>query len=96
MRLYSLTKDAKSDLQNIVRYTYKNWGAAQVEKYRNDLKDTFENIGQGDVVPKIFSEALNDIFVTKSARHYIFYLFDNNKRPLSLPYCMKKETFYRT
>ena len=37
MRLYDLTQDAKKDLQEIVRYTHKSWGRAQVE---NNLATT--------------------------------------------------------
>mgnify|MGYP005993204637 CR=1 FL=1 len=82
MRLYDLTQDAKKDLQEIVRYTHKSWGRAQVEKYRNNLKKSFEDIGKSNIQLKRFSNKLNDVYVTKSARHFIFYLPSNDKKPI--------------
>ena len=39
---YRITSQALQDIQNIGRYTQKQWGREQRDKYLSDLKKRFE------------------------------------------------------
>ena len=82
MPLYKLTNEDEQDLREITRYTLDNWGEKQLNKYRVSLKKRFNDIGKGQIVKRSFSQRLPDVYVTKSDRHFIFYLVEENQTPI--------------
>ena len=71
---YILTPQAENDLEDIARHTLSNWGTDQFYRYRDSLKHTFENIGNGAVVGREFSSKYSGLKVTRCQQHYVFYL----------------------
>ena len=82
MRLYDLSQDAENDLREILRYTLKEWGREQVERYRQTLVQKLDSIARAETPARQFSENIPDVFVTKCEHHYIFYTIHNRSRPL--------------
>ncbi|NQY65098.1 MAG: type II toxin-antitoxin system RelE/ParE family toxin [Alteromonadaceae bacterium] len=82
MSLYHLTEDAEQDLRDIARYTLDNWGIKQLEKYRSSLKKRFITIGKNEIIKRHFSQKMPDVYVTKSGGHFIFYLAEENQKPI--------------
>jgi toxin ParE1/3/4 len=48
MQPYSLTKSAKADMQEVARYTRKQWGAAQAAMYKNKLTRCMRAFSEGN------------------------------------------------
>ena len=71
---YDLTPDAEADLKSIFRYTIKQWGKDQAQRYADLLEAGFRRIAAGQAVTRIFSENYPELRVTKCEHHYIFYL----------------------
>ncbi len=75
---YRLTPTAKSDLLEIWKYTIKNWGGKQAEKYLLDIETKLEQLAAnpelGRQRPEI-SPGYNSFPVKK---HIIFYLHSGN------------------
>lgn len=84
MLLYELTKEADSDLEGIVRYTIKQWGEPQAEKYAEKLHQCFEKIARREAASRTFSEKYPQALVARCDRHYVFYLHPEEKRPIIL------------
>lgn len=82
MTQYELSKDAQTDLQEVARYTIKHWGKQQFNLYRQGLKETFHAIGNGSVAERQFSESLPQLRVIKYRHHYIFYIKNDESRPI--------------
>ncbi len=74
MPSYELTKSADSDLEDIVRYTIKNWGEQQTRFYLEKLHSCFQKIGNNEVIGRVFSERFPQARVTRCEHHYVFYL----------------------
>lgn len=47
MTVYVLTTEAEADLRGIIRYTRKEWGAAQVRRYIGDLEEGIATLAAG-------------------------------------------------
>jgi len=82
MSLYELSIDAEKDLQEVAQYTLHKWGAKQLIRYRNGLKDTFEMIAGEMLHRRVFSKAIPDVFVNKYRYHYIFYIITTKQKIL--------------
>lgn len=82
MTHFDLSKDAQTDLQEVARYTLKQWGNEQLALYRDGLKDTFNGIGEDRVMGRSFSERFPQLRVTKYRYHYIFYIKDDVPKPI--------------
>ena len=78
---YELTLDAERDLREIARYTLWQWGARQQRRYASLLEAGFRAIAQQRIVPRPFSLAYPDVFVSHCAHHYIFYLHPEGQKP---------------
>lgn len=46
MAEYDLTDEAAEDIREIVRYTFRTWGGAQVARYRADLKHCLNRLAE--------------------------------------------------
>ena len=53
MSNYRLTSDAQSDLIEIRRFTVKQWGAAQSQKYVSELRQTIHLLASTPLPRKI-------------------------------------------
>lgn len=82
MSNYLLTKDAEDDIRQIIRYTRKKWGQKQVEVYRSQLKQKFEDIGSNKIILKLYSKNVPDIYFCRMQSHFIFYLMRESKLPI--------------
>ena len=80
MKNYRLTKEAEKDLREVARYTLKKWGPAMLQTYRGGLKNTFEAIGNNDVLGRKFSDNFPELLVTKFKHHFIFYLTEGMEK----------------
>jgi toxin ParE1/3/4 len=78
---YELTSDAERDLREIARYTLRQWGARQQRRYASLLEAGFRAIAQRRIVPRPFSSAYPDVFVSHCEHHYIFYLYLEGQKP---------------
>ena len=81
MLSYELTKDAERDLEEISRYSIKQWGESLARKYISFLETGLEEIGAKKVIPRQISKHYPQIRFTHCEHHYIFYLFDHHKKP---------------
>lgn len=78
---YELTPLAEQDLKEIARYTLKEWGKKQSIRYARLLEDHFHGIANRTVTSRTVFEQFPDVYVTRCKHHYIFYLYQNGKRP---------------
>ena len=71
---YELTPAAEADLREIARYTLRQWGKRQAQRYASLLEACFQGIAQNSVLSRTFSERYPQVRVTRCEHHYIFYL----------------------
>ncbi|SCM71173.1 Toxin ParE [uncultured Pleomorphomonas sp.] len=71
---YVLTDDAEADLRGIVRYTRKEWGAAQVRTYVAKLKAGIACVAAGQGVFKELDALYPALRMACCEHHYIFCL----------------------
>ena len=77
---YELTPAAEADLREIARYTRRQWGEQQAQRYASLLETCFQGIAQNSVLSHTFSERYPQIRVTRCEHHYIFYLSHEGMR----------------
>lgn len=82
MQEYNLTEEAAEDIRRVVRYTLRQWGSAQVERYRSDLKQCLKQVAEIPGIGKTFSERLPDVRALHCRHHFIFYLNGKRQPPL--------------
>ena len=82
MPSYELTPAAEADLREIARYTLRQWGTRQQQRYANLLAECFRRIAKGRVRPRTFSEQYPQVRVTRCQEHYVFYLHPEGQNPL--------------
>lgn len=78
---YDLTPAAEADLRDIVRYTLRQWGARQAQRYVRLLEAGLRMIAEGRAVSRTFSERYPQVRVTRCEHHYIFYLHPEGQKP---------------
>ena len=78
---YELTPDAERDLREIARYTLRQWGARQQQRYARVLEAGFQAIAQRRLVTRPFSPRYPDVFVSHCGHHYIFYVHPKGQKP---------------
>jgi len=81
MSSYKFTKDAEEDLEQIVRYTIREWGERQAKQYVDKLQECFQRIADKQAIAKTFSERFPQVLVTRCDHHYVFYLHPQRKPP---------------
>lgn len=69
---YVLSKGAVADLQEITRYTLKQWGEAQCRSYIAALEAKAEALAQGEGFFKDMDIVLPGLRVAATGSHYIF------------------------
>ncbi len=74
MPTYRLTSDAQSDLIEIRRYTVKQWGAAQSQKYLSELRQTIGLLTETPSLGKSRPEVGLDVLSFPHVSHVIYYV----------------------
>jgi toxin ParE1/3/4 len=73
-RPYVLTRSAQADLQEIVRYTEREWGTAQCQAYVERLETTATELALGQGLFRQRDDLLPGLRVRLAGHHYIFCL----------------------
>lgn len=71
---YVLTDAAEADLRDIIRYTRKQWGAAQVRRYIGDLEAGIDRLVAREGTFKDMSEFYPSLHMAHCGHHYVFCL----------------------
>jgi toxin ParE1/3/4 len=76
-----LTSQAQSDLEGIVEYTYRQWGAAQLEAYLEGLHRTIDGLKEN---PQRQGRALDELrrglrYVRHQQHYFIFYRVERDR-----------------
>jgi toxin ParE1/3/4 len=74
LTVYVLTTEAEADLRGIIRYTRKEWGAAQVRRYIGDLEEGIATLAAGQGLFTDMGEVYPALRVARCNHHYIFCL----------------------
>ena len=80
MTHYRLTPDAQSDLIEIRRYTVKQWGDAQSQKYLSELRQTIQLLVGTPSLGKSRIDIGEEVLSFPHVSHVIYYLI--HKRQL--------------
>ena len=71
---YRLTPDAQSDLIEIRRYTFKQWGRSQSQKYLSELRQTIRLLAETPTVGGHRTEVASGVFSFPHVSHVIYYV----------------------
>ena len=74
MTNYVLTAEAESDLRDIVRYTRRQWGDAQVRRYMDSLEQGISSLAAGRGMFKDMSALFPALRMARYEHHYVFCL----------------------
>ncbi|EAV41397.1 plasmid stabilization protein [Stappia aggregata IAM 12614] len=74
MTTYILTTEAESDLRNVIRYTRKQWGAAQVRHYIANLEHGIASLAAGEGYLRDMSGLYPSLRMARCEHHYVFCL----------------------
>lgn len=72
VRAYVYTHQAEAELREIVRYTTRQWGAAQARAYARQIDDAAAALAAGQGVFKDWNELLPGLRVMAAGSHYVF------------------------
>jgi plasmid stabilization system protein ParE len=78
---YELTPAAEADLQEIARYTLRQWGVRQQQRYARQFEACFRGIAEGNLRSRDFSERYPQVRVTRCQHHYVFYVHTAGQKP---------------
>ena len=81
---FELAEEADQDLFSIARYTDRNWGRKQAEKYRKQLIQHFAALVARDVLEKAAFKHRDDFRISRCEHHYVFFVRDENENVLIL------------
>ena len=79
MLTYRLTLDAQSDLIEIRRYTRKQWGIVQSQKYQTELQQTIRLLADTPALGKPRPDVASEAFSFPCVSHVIYYLLHCEK-----------------
>ncbi len=68
---------AKTDLQDIWRYTVETWGERQAEAYISALKETCLTLTHQKQLGKFIPQVHTELRVYRCQHHFIFYITDS-------------------
>ena len=81
MRPYELTREAAADLREIARYTQRQWGKEQQQRYAGLLQACFEGIAAQTVRARSLSPVYPQVQITRCEHHSVFYLTSVGQKP---------------
>ena len=73
-RRYVLTRSAQADLQQVVRYTQREWGTAQCRAYIERLEAAATELALGQGLFRQRDDLLPGLRLRLAGHHYIFCL----------------------
>jgi toxin ParE1/3/4 len=73
MGKFVLTNKAKSDLKSIAKYTSKNWGRKQRNKYLYVMDGTFCDLAEEALIGQKCFNISNKYYKYQVGKHIIFY-----------------------
>ena len=73
MANYTLSNKAVQDLSSIWEYTADTWSERQADKYYFMLLDSCQDLADGKVTGKNYSEIDSEIFGFRAGQHILFY-----------------------
>jgi len=71
---YLLTEAAEADLRDIIRYTRKQWGSAQVRRYITALERGLVRLAAREGVYQDMSDLYPALYMAHCEHHYLFCL----------------------
>lgn len=71
---YLLTEAAEADLRDIIRYTRKKWGQAQVRRYIASLEQGMVRLASLEGAYRDMSSIYPDLRMAHCEHHYVFCL----------------------
>ena len=71
---YRLTQDAQSDLIEVRRYTVRQWGIAQSQKYISELRKTIRLLAEAPSLGRVRSEVGLHVGSFPYGSHVIYYV----------------------
>jgi toxin ParE1/3/4 len=71
---YVLTRAAEGDLREVIGYTRRQWGEAQVRRYVGQLQRCAEALAAGDGAYRDLDDVHPGLRVRRCQHHYIFCL----------------------
>jgi toxin ParE1/3/4 len=74
MRSYRLTPDAQTDLIEIRRFTVKQWGTAQAQKYLLELRQTIRLLAETPSLGKSRPDVGSNVLSFPHVSHVIYYV----------------------
>lgn len=74
MLIYRLTPDAKTDLIEIRRFTVKQWGTAQSQKYLLELRQTIRLLAETPSLGKSRPDVGSSVLSFPHVSHVIYYV----------------------
>lgn len=74
MTTYILTTEAEADLRNVIRYTRKQWGAAQVRHYVANLEKGIASLAAGEGYFRDMSDLYPALRMARCEHYYVFCL----------------------
>ncbi|HDL7653946.1 TPA: type II toxin-antitoxin system RelE/ParE family toxin [Yersinia enterocolitica] len=77
--LYRLTPEARTDLIEIRRYTVKQWGIAQSQKYISELRRTVELLAITPSIGKYRPDVALEVLSFPHASHVIYYMLHDQQ-----------------
>ena len=81
---YILTRGAVSDLEEITRYTNREWGAQKCRDYIQQIENVATELALAQGVFRIRDDLYPGVRVRRVGRHYIFCLPQSGKPALIL------------
>ena len=77
MATFRITPRARDDLKNIGRYTERNWGKAQRNKYLKNLDKRFNWLAESPHLGMLRTDIFEDYYSFPEGQHIVFYLIAN-------------------
>ncbi len=74
MLIYRLTPDAQTDLIEIRRFTVKQWGTEQSQKYLLELRQTIRLLAETPSLGKSRPDVGSNVLSFPHASHVIYYV----------------------
>jgi toxin ParE1/3/4 len=74
MSNYRITQDAQSDLIEIRRFTVKQWGPVQSQKYLSELRQTIRLLAETPSLGKSRPDVGSDVLSFPHVSHVIYYV----------------------
>lgn len=73
MAKFIFSKKALEDLSKIWEYTFDTWSESQADKYYYMLLDNCQELADGKIAGKSYSQIDTSVLGFKTGRHIIFY-----------------------